>query len=565
MRSVCLVRVRAIVLVVTRARQRKVFTLLVEMRCNSFCIFCGQRQVDDGVVKARRSLGLATPPTDCGDLRGRFTLETATRTIEEARAEGCDELSLQGGEPTLFPDLVPLVRAAREMGFGFIGLVTNGRKLKDIGFTKALILAGLDAITFSVLGHDAATHDGLAIAPGSFDELVRGLRNAAAIARELGSPVTLNVNLIPSKATLGHFAAQVRELGAAGAHALSLHLVRFDGLASDPGVIERMAFDARTLTPALEDAWGAADDAKVGFHATDVPLCLHPALRASELDLLGRRAAVREHRFAAASFGYDMDLTGRGASIACDGCLLARVCPRVPREYLPGHPTEVLHPITSASLDAGSSALLREVDPDGLASLRRVRDRKSSILSLARIAGDGAELGPVVARLDEALLDLAARAFSRSDAASLVLAFAARLGVELPPLAPDAVLRVSARATRDLAREARAVPAGREGDAWRLVLAEGFEMMFAGAREEDGAMSVTSVRPVHRRPRGHGDRVVLALFLGALFPALRAVRRVRLVPKSVDVDRGEGWESALRLDPVSAARWVRGSPASTKS
>jgi organic radical activating enzyme len=367
--------VRAIVSLVTRPHERKVFTLLVEMRCNSFCIFCGQRQVDEGVVKARRTLGLATPPTNYGDLRGRFTLETATRALQDARDDGCDELSLQGGEPTLFGDLVPLVRAARGMGFRFIGLVTNGRRMKDAAFTRALLEAGLDAATFSVLGHDAETHDARAIAPGSFDELLEGLRNAAKSANELGSAVKLNANLIPSRPVLTHMKGLVKRLAEAGAHAVSLHLVRFDGLASEPGVIERMAFDARELTPAIQAAWAAADPLSLGFHATDVPLCLHPVLRPTELELLERRAAVRGHRFGAASFGYELEPKGRGVPIPCDGCLLADVCPRVGREYLADEPSTVLRPLTAATLERDAIALLRDLDPDAPESARLVRDR----------------------------------------------------------------------------------------------------------------------------------------------------------------------------------------------
>ena len=74
------------------ARARKVFTLLVEMRCNSYCVFCGQRQVDEGLVKARRGLGLSMPRTSYGDLRGRYTLETATDALLAARTVGAESL-----------------------------------------------------------------------------------------------------------------------------------------------------------------------------------------------------------------------------------------------------------------------------------------------------------------------------------------------------------------------------------------------------------------------------------------------------------------------------------------
>src|ERR1019366_8670886 len=72
---------------------KKVLTLLVELRCNSYCIFCGQREVDEALIATRRRLGLSMPQTTFGDTRGRYTLETATAALETARAEGYTDLS----------------------------------------------------------------------------------------------------------------------------------------------------------------------------------------------------------------------------------------------------------------------------------------------------------------------------------------------------------------------------------------------------------------------------------------------------------------------------------------
>jgi molybdenum cofactor biosynthesis enzyme MoaA len=532
----------------TSATTRKVFTLLVEMRCNSFCIFCGQRQVDDGVVKARRSLGLATPETSVGAFRGRFTLATATAALEAARAEGYDELSLQGGEPTLFADLVPLVDAAKALGFTFVGLVTNGRRLKDRKLTRALLDAGLDGITFSVLGPDAETHDALAIAPGSFDELVLGIQNAAHTIAELGKETRLNVNLITSKDTAAHLAEQVEALHVAGAHASSIHLVRFDGLASDPLVKRALAFDIRALTPELGRAWDVADRVGARMHATDVPVCLHPELRPSELELLERRAAVSQHGYGAASFAYDLAAAGEASEIRCEACLLRRVCPRVPREYVPEEPSEALRPLTILSLAAGVETMLATLDPEQGASVVRVRDRKRALASIARV-GVQADLSRPMARLDEALADLAALALARDDLPSVVLAFGARLGLHAPAWSEDVVRGWGAADVRELARAAHAVPKG--GARRRLRLAAGFDL----ALEGDATLPLR-VRPVHRPARSLGDRILLALFLAGLPGGFAGAEDVRIVARAIEVLRGGVWARALSLDSASEARWV---------
>jgi molybdenum cofactor biosynthesis enzyme MoaA len=539
------------------ARARKVFTLLVEMRCNSYCVFCGQRQVDEGLVKARRGLGLSMPRTSYGDLRGRYTLETATDALLAARTEGYAELSLQGGEPTLFPEIVRLVSAARDIGFEHIGLVTNGRKLANPDFARALLDAGLDAITFSVLGHDATTHDAAAIAPGSFGELLLGLRNAHAVAASIDRKVTLNVNLITTGQTVNHLSEQVRLLSDAGVDAASMHLVRFDGLASDPNVVGSLRFDIRNATNAIADAWREAARVGISLHATDIPLCLHPELRSSELEVLERRVLVSQHHFSAAAFEYDADPTGRVAPPSCEGCMLAPSCPRVPPEYLPVDPADALHVLTPAVIAAKVDALLADLEPRDHASTGRVREMMRSLTMLSRIAGATVDLDSVFARLEGALGDLAILAFGRHDMAMVIEAVAARLGLHPPKWPAEVVQRSGTTDITELARAADAVTVDGDVSEWRLRLAPGFEVALYGARDDCEGARFTRPRAVLRPATGLGDRLVLALFLGCLCPTLRLARRVRVTPPTIEVDVGRGWVTAWSLDRDSVACLVR--------
>jgi MoaA/NifB/PqqE/SkfB family radical SAM enzyme len=540
------------------ARARKVFTLLVEMRCNSYCVFCGQRQVDEGLVRARRSLGLSMPPTSYGDLRGRYTLVTATDALVAARTEGYTELSLQGGEPTLFPEIVPLVSAARDLGFEHIGLVTNGRKLEDPDFARKLLEAGLDAITFSVLGHDAKTHDDAAIAPGSFGELLLGLRNARAVAASLDRKLTLNINLITTGQTVAHLSEQVGLFSGAGADAASMHLVRFDGLASDPKVVSSLRFDVRDVTKAIDEAWREADRLGFSLHATDIPLCLHPELRPSELEVLERRVHVSQHHFSAAAFEYDADPVGRVKLPPCKGCVLAPSCPRVPPQYLPVDPAEALHVLTPGAIGAKVDAFLAGLDPSIHTSPGRVLETARSLTMLSRIAGATVDLDSSFARLEEALGDLAVLAFARQDTAMVIEAVAARLGLHPPRWPAEVVLRAGTTDITELARAADAVARDRDVSEWRLRFAPGFEIALYGASSDGEEARFTRPRAVLRPVTGLGDRLVLALFLGCLCPTLRQARRVRVTPPTIEVDVGRGWVTAWSLERDSVACLVRG-------
>ncbi|MBI3202763.1 MAG: radical SAM protein [Myxococcales bacterium] len=163
--------------------------------CNNRCLFCAQGE--------KRTECAARPP------------EQLLAELRAARPEARG-LVLTGGEPTLYKRLVPLVRAARTLGFSSIQLQTNGRLLAYPDRLAELTAAGVTEISPSLHGPNAEVHDALTQAPGSFDETSRGIANAVAagLAVITNSVITRsNVALLPSTvellADLGVRAAQL--------------------------------------------------------------------------------------------------------------------------------------------------------------------------------------------------------------------------------------------------------------------------------------------------------------------------------------------------------------------
>jgi MoaA/NifB/PqqE/SkfB family radical SAM enzyme len=534
-----------------------VFTLLVEMRCNSYCIFCGLRQVDDSVVRRRARAGLTTPSTPFGAARGTYDLEAAVGALRAARSEGFDELSLQGGEPSIWPHVVALVREARAMGFSFIGMVTNGRKLADPVFAAELVGAGLDGITGSLVGWNAETHDGLALAPGAFDELLRGLQNAAQAAAAIGAAVTINANVIASAETIDHLDEQVHLLAGAGVRAAAVHLVRFDGLGDDPSIRRRLRFDVRRVTAALERAGREARRLGVSLHASDVPMCLHPSLDPEDLRLIARRAAVREHRYRGASVGFDGQ-NGRPSPRpdACAGCLLDEVCTRVPPGHLPEPAGEAFAPITPAYLAAHVDAHLGELDVQQDDAAIRVADLARAVDLLAKIAPFASALSDVARRLDEALLDLTKLGYARRRRALMTAAFWSYLRLR-PPRATSAVdFDLLGRSAAELARATGAIPTERAGLWPRLRLGGGFELAIEGGERSDGGtfVGIRSLRPILRPASEAADRLYRALFACMVCAPLSGARSLRLLDDRLLVDRGGGFEEVWSFERAGAVK-----------
>ncbi|MBK7583057.1 MAG: radical SAM protein [Myxococcales bacterium] len=190
------------------ASQRRL-DLKLGFACNNRCLFCAQGE--------KRTECAARPA------------ELLLAELRAARPEATGVV-LTGGEPTLYKKLVPLVKAARQLGFASVQLQTNGRMLAYTRVLDALIDAGVTEIAPSLHGASAAVHDELTRAPGSFEETCAGITHAL----DAGLPVMTNsvitrhnvgtlCEMVALLASLG-----VRKMQLAFVHPVGTALERFD-------------------------------------------------------------------------------------------------------------------------------------------------------------------------------------------------------------------------------------------------------------------------------------------------------------------------------------------------
>ena len=135
----------------------KRFWLRISWACNNQCLFC----LDADHRPAERFV----------------PLHEVEQSIRQAAAEGYQRLILSGGEATINPDFLAIVRFGRSCGFRSIQTITNGRMFSYAAFASASVQAGLTEATFSIHGHTAALHDELTGVPGAFDQACQGIRN----------------------------------------------------------------------------------------------------------------------------------------------------------------------------------------------------------------------------------------------------------------------------------------------------------------------------------------------------------------------------------------------------
>lgn len=143
-----------------REKEKAVFEKKKHIRlltfCNNNCIFC----LNADSRKVRRGFG---------DIK---------KELKEGIEEGCTKVVLSGGEPTIHPDILEIVAFAKKIGYTKIQTISNGRMYSYFGFLKKMVKNGLTEVTFSIHGHKKEVHDYLTGIPGSFEQVLKAVRNA---------------------------------------------------------------------------------------------------------------------------------------------------------------------------------------------------------------------------------------------------------------------------------------------------------------------------------------------------------------------------------------------------
>lgn len=144
----------------------------VTYRCNNHCTFCatGNRSQLDGDFHNQREI------------------------LQGFASKGLWQVDFDGGEPTLYDKLIPLVKSARHMGYSRINVTTNGRRCVYPAYANKLVNSGLTTLLFSVHGHDAKTHAQNVGVAEAFEQTIEGIKNCVRFAPpgvELGMNITI--------------------------------------------------------------------------------------------------------------------------------------------------------------------------------------------------------------------------------------------------------------------------------------------------------------------------------------------------------------------------------------
>lgn len=324
--------------------------------CNNRCVFC---------VSGQRTA-----------MREAFPLPAAPvlDRLREARAQGITKVTLLGGEPTLQPEFMEVLRGAVALGFKEIVIFTNGVKTARDAFVGEILETGGDFTwRLSFQGATLLAHEQTTKKLGSFLRLKETLANLHRRAQR----ITVNMCVVRSNyASVPAFPALLLPFGVRQLH-LDMMRPLDSGVRTEEelrGTLPRYPEMVPALTAMIEGFEAAAPgfDVNIG----NLPYCVAPGL-APWIHHDGETTftvSVNDHdALSAPEDKYRTKRRDKVKAPRCAGCVFDAQCSGFFDTYERFYGLDDLRPVTRADLvrlDPGQRLFTLHAQPFAEASAR---------------------------------------------------------------------------------------------------------------------------------------------------------------------------------------------------
>ncbi len=280
--------------------------LKVGFACNNHCKFCVQ-----------------------GDKREKYGRKSFREIVSilQKNADLRSGVVFTGGEPTLHPDLVKLVRSASELGYSSIQVQSNGRMFAYAGYCQELIEAGANEFSPAVHGHNAACHDYHTSVSGSFEQVVKGIMNLRAMGQKI---IT---NTVISRSNFRNLPQIAQLLVDLQVDQFQLAFVHPVGSAGPENNFASIVPRFRMLEKYLHNALEIGHKAGLVVMTEAVPYCFMEGYE----DFVGEKIMPETKIFDAEGiiedYGNYRIVEGKAKGKVCEQCRLDSICEGPWREY----------------------------------------------------------------------------------------------------------------------------------------------------------------------------------------------------------------------------------------
>lgn len=300
-----------------------VLNMNVHFKCNAKCIFC--------------VVGI---PLNYQHGATEINYEEIVEELKLGFDKGHNELVLSGGEPTIHPDLIRIVKKAKEIGYVNVEVKTNGIKLCDLEFVEELADAGVETFCISVQGPNAKLHDYVLGVDGAFDAVIKACEHIKRVGKTLVTPTCIqaaNYKYLPQTVDL--------LISIGSKHCLPTFIEpNGSALKNFRSVVPTYS----EVMPYLAEAIEILKNSDVSWNLHGFPMCLIKGYEARSLDLFRVN-----HRIAGTEIDDYNDYEKekfRMRDNKCQKCILYSVCGGPWANYVKIYGSDELEPVTSGSV-----------------------------------------------------------------------------------------------------------------------------------------------------------------------------------------------------------------------
>ncbi|MFC1474752.1 radical SAM protein [bacterium] len=271
--------------------------------CNNFCKHC--------VVGNRREY-----------IQDRSTNEI--KQILEESVETAQGVVFTGGEVTLRKDVFELVGFARDLGYEYIEIQTNGRMFAYMEFCRRMVDAGASFFVMALTGHIPEIHNYIT-GTNSFRQIVKGIVNLKKLKQKVGT------NTVVSKINYRHLPDIARLSAKLELDQIQFAFTHILGHAKDNylSVIPRKAI----IMPYIKDGIRIALAADIFPMTEAIPFCFMRDYEAFVAEKYIADAKIYDIGFTIDDFTEVRQAEGKVKVEKCKRCCYYQTCEGPWREY----------------------------------------------------------------------------------------------------------------------------------------------------------------------------------------------------------------------------------------
>ncbi len=205
------------------------------------------------------------------DKRCFIAFNLIKKEVIKARRQAYDSIGFLGGEFTLHPDLLKIVKLCKILGYKTIHIISNGRRFADSELLSDLIKNGVNRFSVSVHSHDQKVDDYLTQSRGGFKQKLQGIKNLIKFRKTGKIRNSLSINIVINNLNYKEIVKTLNYFHGLGIEDFRLNFIWLHGRAQRYSELYLKFSD---FVPYIKDIISAAKEHKYNFSFEGIPACI---------------------------------------------------------------------------------------------------------------------------------------------------------------------------------------------------------------------------------------------------------------------------------------------------